>query len=165
MPAVSCPSCHQKLRVPDHLAGRRLTCPQCNEVLVVPVELLESDEETPAPEDAAPEEEPLPTSARIGIVSLALACVSARCGGRLPCPERGRPAAGPVGTAPRPHGWQPDSQPHSDREGRDSGRLRHACPALSTGRRRCVLAGPGPGPAALPLALIAAPMRRINAVC
>src|SRR5690349_3319550 len=76
MPAVSCPSCRKKVRVPDHLAGRRVTCPRCDEVLVVPDELPESVEEVVVPEADAPEEEPLPTSARVGIVALILACVS-----------------------------------------------------------------------------------------
>jgi uncharacterized RDD family membrane protein YckC len=76
MPAVSCPSCRKKLRVPDQLAGRKVTCPRCDEILMVPVELPEAVEEKPVPEDAPPEEEPLPTSARVGIVSLILACVS-----------------------------------------------------------------------------------------
>ena len=76
MSAVSCPSCLKKLRVPDHLAGRKVTCPRCDEVLVVPVELPESVEETVLPEEDLPEEEPLPTSARVGIVSLALGCIS-----------------------------------------------------------------------------------------
>lgn len=76
MPAVRCSSCRKNLRVPDHLAGRRVTCPKCNEVLVVPVELPEPIEEASAPDPAFPEEESLPTSARVGIVALALACVS-----------------------------------------------------------------------------------------
>jgi hypothetical protein len=77
MPAVRCPSCRKKVRVPDHLAGRKVTCPRCDEVLVVPVELPESVEETTVPpEEETPQEEPLPTSARAGIVALALGCVS-----------------------------------------------------------------------------------------
>lgn len=43
---------------------------------MVPVELPESVEETLPPEKELPEEEPLPMSARIGIVALALGCIS-----------------------------------------------------------------------------------------
>jgi hypothetical protein len=76
MPSVRCPSCRKHLRVPDHLGGRRVTCPKCDEVLVVPVEVPESVEEAPPADANFPEEEPLPTSARVGILSLVLACIS-----------------------------------------------------------------------------------------
>ncbi|MEN6307598.1 MAG: hypothetical protein ABFD91_07575 [Anaerohalosphaeraceae bacterium] len=31
-----CPSCHQKLGVPDNYAGHRVRCNKCNEPSVVP---------------------------------------------------------------------------------------------------------------------------------
>src|SRR5262249_59211535 len=36
MPRTACPCCGRKLRVPDHLAGRRVSCPRCQEPLVIP---------------------------------------------------------------------------------------------------------------------------------
>jgi hypothetical protein len=78
MAVVVCSHCQKKLRPPDRLAGRRITCPRCEAVLTVPfpsgsAEEIEAD--IPAP-DNEPEEPPLPAPARIGIVSLILACVS-----------------------------------------------------------------------------------------
>jgi hypothetical protein len=74
MPAVACPCCRKRLRVPDHLAGRKVTCPRCDEVIRVPVELPEPLAETPAPVpvSTAPEEEALPLSVRLGLVALML---------------------------------------------------------------------------------------------
>lgn len=80
MSVVVCSSCRKKLRVPDHLAGRRVTCPRCDEVIQVPVEYdSPPEEEAAAPipeEEAEPEAPPLPPSARFGIVSLLLALAS-----------------------------------------------------------------------------------------
>jgi hypothetical protein len=72
MPTVVCPSCRKKLRVPDHLAGRKVTCPKCDGVIVVPVELPEPIADTPAPDPSFLEEEPLPMSARLGLVAFSL---------------------------------------------------------------------------------------------
>jgi hypothetical protein len=78
MPEVVCPTCRKKLRPPDRLAGKRVTCPRCEAVLTVPLPSDSSEDiptDIPAPE-TAPEDPPLPSSARIGIVALALGCVS-----------------------------------------------------------------------------------------
>src|SRR5437016_91319 len=36
--SVSCPSCEAKLKVGDHLAGRKIKCPKCSETMPVPEE-------------------------------------------------------------------------------------------------------------------------------
>src|SRR5262245_47447953 len=75
MPKTVCPCCGRKLRVPDHLAGRRVTCPRCNEALAVP----EAQEAPPASAAAAPSpaaDESLPPPARIGLTALALGLAS-----------------------------------------------------------------------------------------
>jgi hypothetical protein len=79
MPELRCPSCHKKLRPPDRLAGKRVTCPRCEAVLTVPLVVGSSEEITvPLPPDpqAVPEEPPLPSCARFGIIALVLGCVS-----------------------------------------------------------------------------------------
>jgi hypothetical protein len=78
MPEVRCPSCRKKIRPPDHLAGKRVTCPRCEAVLTVPL-LVGSSQEIalpPPPPQTNPEDSPLPSSARFGIVALLLGCVS-----------------------------------------------------------------------------------------
>jgi hypothetical protein len=73
MSSIICPSCRRKIRVPEHLAGRKVTCPKCEAVIVLPLELPELIEKMPAPQpDAVETEEPLPLSARLGIVALTL---------------------------------------------------------------------------------------------
>lgn len=85
MPEVRCPSCRKKIRPPDHLAGKRVTCPRCEAVLTVPVPLDSSQEiaipsAPPPPPQIAPEDAPLPSSARFGIVALVLGCISVLIG-------------------------------------------------------------------------------------
>lgn len=78
MAVVVCSHCQKKLRPPDRLAGRRVTCPRCDAVLTVPFPSGSSAEiemDIPAPDDE-PQDPPLPAPARIGIVSLILACLS-----------------------------------------------------------------------------------------
>jgi hypothetical protein len=68
---TTCPVCKKKLRIPDHLAGRRVTCPRCGEAVRAP-ERVESH----APEAPAEVETPLPLSSRLGIASLLLGMIS-----------------------------------------------------------------------------------------
>ena len=80
MPELVCSHCRKKLRPPDHLAGKKVTCPRCEAVLMVPVSSDSSGEieiptDLPLPE-SVPSDPQFPSSARMGIVSLALGCVS-----------------------------------------------------------------------------------------
>ena len=63
MPTIACPCCGHKMRVPDHLAGRRVSCPRCREAVV-------------APATASPGAGPLPLPARLGVAALALGLAS-----------------------------------------------------------------------------------------
>jgi hypothetical protein len=72
-----CPSCHKKLHIPDHLAGRRIACPRCGEALTAPVMLPGAVEDVAAEQaSSAPEDQPFPLSARLGILGLALGVAS-----------------------------------------------------------------------------------------
>jgi hypothetical protein len=74
MPRVYCPTCRRNLRVPDHLAGRRVTCPGCEEPIQVPAEQDALEEVVSPPE--APADQPLPPAARLGMVSIGLGLTS-----------------------------------------------------------------------------------------
>ncbi|HTU89432.1 MAG TPA: hypothetical protein VMF69_04985 [Gemmataceae bacterium] len=77
MAKIACPSCHKKIRLPDHLAGRRIMCPRCEAVITVPTELVKAVEEAAAVETTSPvEEPPFPLPARLGIISLILGILS-----------------------------------------------------------------------------------------
>jgi hypothetical protein len=77
MAEAHCPCCHKKLRLPDHLAGRRIICPHCGEGFRASANLAEDIEEMDlAHESSAPEEPPFPLSARLGIAGMALGLVS-----------------------------------------------------------------------------------------
>jgi hypothetical protein len=76
---VACPSCRHRLRIPENLAGRRVTCPRCNHPLEAPA----AEEAPPEPATAAPSPEaeprpcaPLPLATRLGIAALALGLVA-----------------------------------------------------------------------------------------
>ena len=69
---VCCPVCRRKLRIPDHLAGRRVCCPQCEEPMRVPLGQGEP-EAAPSPTGFT-DEFPLP--ARLGMASVALGLLS-----------------------------------------------------------------------------------------
>jgi hypothetical protein len=80
MPSIVCPFCHRKLRVPDHLTGRRVSCPRCHQAVAVPIppDSLEevvraASAEVPSPPAV---EAPLPVSVRLGIVGLGLGLFS-----------------------------------------------------------------------------------------
>ena len=80
---VPCPTCGQRLRVPDDRAGRRVRCPWCEQPLPVPTEAVPGDDEElgagpPAAggEVPAPEEEPWPWHARLGAVAAGLGLLS-----------------------------------------------------------------------------------------
>ena len=75
MPPVACPRCRKKLRVPEHLAGKKVTCPRCDEVLHVPVELpeqIEAPAVAPASASLSHADEPLPWSVQLGVGALML---------------------------------------------------------------------------------------------
>lgn len=76
--SVVCPSCRKKLHPPQRLAGRRVNCPRCEEPFRLPDEIPQSAEEipTPPPEPTIEEEEPLPASARLGMIALLLGALS-----------------------------------------------------------------------------------------
>lgn len=78
MPKIVCPSCAKKMRLPDHLAGRRVMCTRCDAVIAIPADLVEVADKAPPPETAAPPEEdqPFPLPARLGIVALVLGMIS-----------------------------------------------------------------------------------------
>jgi hypothetical protein len=69
---VCCPLCGRKLRIPDHLAGRRVSCHRCEEPVRIPRGQGEP-ESAPSPTGFA-DEFPLP--ARLGMASVALRLLS-----------------------------------------------------------------------------------------
>lgn len=74
---MTCPSCHKKIRPPDHLAGRRVVCPRCEAVLTVPEELAQAiDEAANAEPDSPVEDPPFPPSARLGMISTGMGLAS-----------------------------------------------------------------------------------------
>lgn len=73
MPKINCPTCHKKIRPPDHLAGRRVVCPRCEAVLTVPENLAQAIEEAANVESTSPvEDPPFPPAARLGMISIGL---------------------------------------------------------------------------------------------
>lgn len=77
MPRIACPSCHKKLQIPSHVAGRRIMCPRCDAVIKVPTELVQAVEEAASVEKSSPREDPpFPLAARLGIIALILAMIS-----------------------------------------------------------------------------------------
>jgi hypothetical protein len=79
--AIACTSCKRRIRVPDELAGRRVTCPKCLGVVEVPIQLPEeikpaAPEPPPTPTSTSPLPEPTSTSDQLGFLSLALSLLS-----------------------------------------------------------------------------------------
>jgi hypothetical protein len=80
MPAVACPLCGRRVRVPRQLAGRQVVCPGCNEIIPGPA-AQEAEAAVPAADPAAedganPSTPRLPLAARLGIASLSLGVAS-----------------------------------------------------------------------------------------
>ena len=81
MPSITCPFCRRKLRVPDRLAGRRVSCPRCHQAVAVPAppdsleEAVDAARSAEAPSSPAAEA-PLPVSIRLGIAGLGLGLFS-----------------------------------------------------------------------------------------
>lgn len=73
---LRCPSCHRQVKVPERLAGHRVTCPRCGEVLPVPLPEPLPEAAPPSPPDAEETLDALPRYGRVGVVSLGLGLLS-----------------------------------------------------------------------------------------
>jgi hypothetical protein len=72
---TTCPACRHRLRVPERLAGRRVTCPRCDAPVGVPKPLDTPTESKTKPAESPLATEPdgaLPRSAHLGTLSLVL---------------------------------------------------------------------------------------------
>lgn len=81
---VACPACHQRLRVPENLAGNRVTCPRCGAAVSVPLPEESPEEAAAAAAHAAGaaargaeggavgDLEHAPPATRMGVVALGL---------------------------------------------------------------------------------------------
>jgi hypothetical protein len=77
---LRCPACRKGLRVPDHLAGRRVTCPRCEGALEVPpaetLAEVTAGAEAPAEEPPVPDVPDWPWPSRFGLFSAGLGLLS-----------------------------------------------------------------------------------------